>query len=42
MPKLRVLEKAESTFKDSPAKELKLMSSNGLVVVQFVVVVASR
>jgi hypothetical protein len=36
VPKLRVLEMAESTFKDSPAKELKLMSSNGLVVVQFV------
>jgi len=36
VPKLRVLEKLESDFKGSPAKDIKLMSSNGLVIVQFV------
>lgn len=35
VPKLRVLEKGTSDFNGEEAKELKLMSSSGLLVVQF-------
>lgn len=34
-PQMRLLESSESEFNGKPAKELKLMSSNGLVVVQY-------
>jgi hypothetical protein len=36
VPSLRVLETNDSEYKGEPAKEIKLMGSNGLVVVQFI------